>query len=102
MTTLSKGSGSALANSNTDPVNVERTPRRERRAEAQGRARARGRDVQLHWLNPPLDVVIARARTRIARLPATVHRLIEDDVRHFATIFEPPTADEGIPLTRYA
>lgn len=73
----------------------------ERRAEARDRARAGGFPIHVHWLDVPVETAIARARSRLADDPPDAHRLDDDSIRHFATIFEPPTDDEGLLLTRH-
>ena len=49
----------------------------------------------------PSEVVLERARRRLAAQPALAHRIDEEDVRHFEKIFEPPTDDEGLRVTRH-
>jgi predicted kinase len=73
----------------------------ERRAESCARARSAGFDVVLHYLEVPLEVAVARARSRLADNDDDAHRIDEDGVRHFATIFQPPTAAEGIPTVMH-
>jgi predicted kinase len=75
---------------------------RQRRADALDRARTAGFDAVLHFLDVPLDTAIRRARQRLSTQPAGAHRIDEAAVRHFATIFEPPTDDEGLQLIRHA
>jgi predicted kinase len=74
---------------------------RERRREALQRANAARCPLRLHWLDLPPDVVVERVRGRLAAQPADAHRIDEDGLRHFATIFERPDDDEGIPITRH-
>jgi len=75
---------------------------RGRRQEALDRANAAGHPVELHWLDLPVDVVLERARRRLAAQPALAHRIDEDGVRHFEKIFEPPTDDEGLRVSRHS
>ena len=75
---------------------------RQSRLEAAVRARSAGYDVVLHFLDVPLATVMDRARVRLAAAPIDAHRISEEGVRHFATIFEPPTADEGLPIIRHS
>ena len=49
----------------------------------------------------PSEVVLERARRRLAAQPALAHRIDEEDVRHFEKIFEPPTDDEGLRVRRH-
>jgi hypothetical protein len=44
------------------------------------------------------DVFIARAERRAADDVAGAHRLDTVAMRHLAALFEPPTADEGMPI----
>lgn len=75
---------------------------RQLRLEAAARARSAGFDVVLHLLDLPLKTVIDRARVRSAAAPAEAHRIDEEGVRHFATIFEPPAEDEGLTIVRHS
>lgn len=70
---------------------------RQRRADARERAEAAGFALRLHWVDVPLEVVVKRARARLDEQPPDTHHIDEAAVRHFASIFEPPTSDEGIP-----
>lgn len=72
---------------------------RARRAVASGRARQLGAEPLLHRVDVPVQLAVERARDR--RDP-TSHLLDEAGVRHLATIFEAPSADEGIPIVRHA
>jgi predicted kinase len=71
---------------------------RARRAIWGDRARASGFGVLLHYVLVPLEVAIARAGHRAADNVAGAHRLDAAGQRHFATIFEAPAADEGLPM----
>lgn len=70
----------------------------ERRAEALRRAQDAGVEVVLHWLDVPVEEVIRRAGRRLADRPADAHEIDEEAVRHFASIFEPPSVDEGLAI----
>jgi len=74
---------------------------RQRRADAFDRARTAGFDAVVHFLDVPIDTAIQRARHRLSTPPADAHRIDEAAVRHFATIFEPPTDDEGLQIIRH-
>lgn len=69
---------------------------RRRRAHWRGTAQQAGYQVVLHHVDVPIEVAVARARDRTAQ--DTSHDIDEAGVRHLADIFEPPTADEGIPI----
>lgn len=45
-----------------------------------------------------LEVAVTRARNRGAAEVSDVHDIDEASVRFFATIFEPPGADEGLAI----
>lgn len=75
---------------------------RERRMEARRRAEVAGVGVVVHWVDHPVEEVIERARHRLRAHPADAHEIDEKNVRHFATIFEPPTEDEGLPIERHS
>lgn len=66
---------------------------RARRAEWVDRAASVGERCVLHHLDVPVGVAIRRASTRE---DATSHALDAAAVRHLASIFEPPTLDEGL------
>ena len=68
---------------------------RERRAEWRDRAHAATFPVALHFVDVPIETAVQRASDRAARGTQHVHQFGEEGVRHFATIFEPPTAAEG-------
>lgn len=72
---------------------------RARRAEALARGVTAGVPVRLHWLDVDLEVAVQRAKARLLAATPLVHPITEDGIRHFATIFEPPTPDEGLSIT---
>lgn len=72
----------------------------QRRSDARDRANAAGFNVVVHYLDVPVDVAIERAE-RLAANPADAHHIDEEGVRHMATIFEPPTAAEGLTIVRH-
>ena len=74
---------------------------RQRRADALDRARTAGFDAVVHFLDVPVDTAIQRARHRLSTRPADAHRIDAAAVRHFATIFEQPTDDEGLQIIRH-
>lgn len=74
---------------------------RARRADARARAAAAAVDVVVHWLDVPLNEVVRRARRRLEDQPSDAHQVHELDVRHFAMIFEPPSAAEGLAIERH-
>src|SRR5262245_36724722 len=74
---------------------------RHRRADALKRARTAGFDAVLHFLDVPIDTAIRRACHRLSTSPADAHRIDVAAVRHFATIFERPTDDEGLRIIRH-
>lgn len=71
---------------------------RARRREWSSRAASLGYVPILHYVRVPLDTAIARAEHRSAQHTPGAHALDADAVRHMASIFEEPTADEGIEL----
>ena len=73
----------------------------QRRADALDRARMAGFDAVVHFLDVPIDTAIRRARNRLSTRPADAHRIDEAAARHFATIFEQPTDDEGLQIIRH-
>lgn len=70
---------------------------RERRRVSASWARECGDDVILHHVDTPIDVVVQRLRSRDE---AHAHRISAADARRFVTIFEPPSAEEGIEIVR--
>jgi predicted kinase len=74
---------------------------RSARKTTQKRAQRLGADVVLHYVEAPLAIVEQRLTERNASPPDGVHRIDLDDLRRFAAdLFEPPTADEGLPIVR--
>ena len=73
----------------------------QRRADALDRSRKAGFDAVVHFLDVPIDTAIRRARHRLSTRPADAHRIDEAAARHFATIFEQPTDDEGLQIIRH-
>lgn len=71
---------------------------RERRRRSRELAIAAGGVPELHWLQVPIEVAIARARSEAGAQHA--HRLDEQGIRHLASIFEEPGDDEGMPVHR--
>lgn len=69
---------------------------RDRRAASRERAEGAGYPCILHWLDVPLETAVAQARARSAADAPHAHDIDEDGVRFFATIFQPPEADEGV------
>lgn len=68
---------------------------RAHRAEWVHRVTKAGASCILHYLDAPLNEAIRRATNRDN---PDAHRLSEDDVRHLAGLFEPPTINEGFVL----
>jgi len=68
---------------------------RERRALWRARATAAGCELLLHHVDVPLETAVRQATSRRA---VGSHALTAEAVRHFAGIFEPPTAGEGIEI----
>lgn len=73
---------------------------RQRRATWRDLAQQAGYPVVLHYLQVTVDTAIARAEARAAANVADAHRLDAAGIRHMATIFEEPTADEGLKIVR--
>lgn len=71
------------------------------RANSRERAAAAGADLVVHYVDVPLELAIAHAKTRLAAEEPYTHPIDEDEVRHFATIFEPPAPHEGIEVVRH-
>ncbi|MFX4272708.1 AAA family ATPase [Propionibacteriaceae bacterium Y1685] len=74
----------------------------ERRRLWADRASAAGADVLLHHLTTDLATVHQRVVERNGMGSPHAHRLTPDDVDHLAALFEPPSADEGIPTVTVA
>ena len=49
-------------------------------------------------IDVPVETAVARAIARSGTEPTWSHRIEPDAVRHLASIFEPPTAEEGVPI----
>ncbi len=71
---------------------------RVRRATWRDLAQQAGYQPLLHYLQVPVAVAIAQSNARNAAAVADAHRLDEAGIRHFVTIFEEPTADEGLAI----
>jgi len=71
---------------------------RERRRSWRTRVEAAGWRPVLHHVRVPVEVAVARGTARSARGPGDSHHLTADGIRHLATIFEPPSADEGMEI----
>lgn len=69
---------------------------RSRRATWRDRALSAGYQAVLHHVRVPLDTAITRVEQRARAGVAGAHVLSADGVRHLASIFEPPSAGEGI------
>jgi predicted kinase len=67
----------------------------DRRAEWRRRANEAGNGAVLHYVDVPVDVTVERA---LRRIDGEAHQLDEAGVRHLASIFEPPTAAEGLEI----
>lgn len=74
---------------------------RDRRAEARRRSHASGCEIVVHFLDVPIETAVERATTRMEAAMPNAHRIDSVGVRHFATIFEAPTADEGLTVIRH-
>jgi predicted kinase len=62
------------------------------------RAERAGYRVVLHHVDVSLDTAIRQTLARAAEGVDGTHRIDEAAVRHFSTIFEPPSLDEGIEI----
>ena len=71
----------------------------ERRRVWKDRIEAAGFPVHLHYIDVSVETAITRAAERAAGGDPTSYVLSDDDVRQHATIFVPPTPDEGIATT---
>lgn len=67
---------------------------RREREDFRARAATVGARSELHYLNVPLEELIARVATRNASLPAGTYRIEEDQMRLWWTWFEAPAGDE--------
>ncbi len=70
---------------------------RKEREEFRGRAAAVGARTELHFLDVPHDELVARLEQRNREQPAAVFRISAEQLRFWATLFEPPSADELLP-----
>lgn len=71
------------------------------RAEWAARAMAAGYDYQILYLDLPLETIRRRLSVRNAAAPPEVHIIDLSEFGRFSqTVFEPPTADEGLKLKR--
>ena len=71
---------------------------RQRRTRWHDRAGQAGYSVLLHHVDVPVETAIAGSLARTSNEPTRSDRIEPADVRYLASIFEPPTADEGIPF----
>jgi predicted kinase len=62
-----------------------------------GRAAAVGARSELHFVDAPLDVLIARVAARNADLPPGTFAIDEAEMRLWSTWLEPPAEDELQP-----
>lgn len=74
---------------------------RKRRAEARRRTGERALGLVVHWVDVSVDVAVRRAGQRQAKGPRDAYAISEAEVRHFATIFEPPTDDERLDVRHH-
>lgn len=72
-----------------------------RRGESRGRAAAAGTQLVVHFVDVSLEVAVAQASARLSLDEAGSHRIEEHEVRHFATIFEPPDRHEGFEVVHH-
>jgi predicted kinase len=70
----------------------------ERRRAWRHRAEGAGYGVVLHHVDVSLETAIRQTLARPAEDVTGAHRIDEAAVRHFSTIFEPPSLDEGIEI----
>ena len=70
---------------------------RREREELRTRASAVGARSELHFLDVPLDELVARLALRNREQPAGTFRITEAQLRFWATLFEAPTPDELAP-----
>ena len=70
---------------------------RSEREEFRARAAALGARSELHFLDIPLDELIARVAARNTDLPPGTFAIDEAEMRLWATWFERPDADELLP-----
>ena len=67
------------------------------REEMRGRAAAVGARSELHFVDAPLDALIARVVVRNADLPPGTFAIDESEMRLWATWLERPSEDELLP-----
>ncbi|MCZ2404874.1 ATP-binding protein [Paenarthrobacter sp. Z7-10] len=72
---------------------------RVRRSVWRDAAESAGFNTRLHFVDVRIETALHRSANRAADRTAGSHRLAPEDVRSFVDIFEPPSPDEGIPLT---
>jgi predicted kinase len=70
---------------------------RSEREELRARAESIGARSELHFLDVPLVVLLARLELRNADLPAGTFAIHEEELRLWSTWLEAPGADELIP-----
>jgi predicted kinase len=71
---------------------------RARRREWHSRATTAGHPVVLHYIRVSLETAISRAEDRARVGTPGSHLLDAHGIRHMASIFEEPTADEGVEI----
>jgi predicted kinase len=71
----------------------------QRRSTWRRRIEDAGFAVHLHFIDVSVETAIARAARRAEQGDPTSYVLTEADVRQHATIFVPPSEDEGIAMT---
>ena len=74
---------------------------REQRADGRKRAAAAGAELIVHYVDIPLELAVAQAKARRAAGEPYTHAIDDNEVRHFATIFEPPDPSEGIEVVTH-
>lgn len=72
---------------------------RQRRKTWRDAAMSAGFDVRLYFIDVPVETAVHQAAKRAAGRSSGSHRLVSQHVRDLAEIFEPPSADEGTPIT---
>jgi predicted kinase len=70
----------------------------ERRSAWRSRAESAGYGVVLHHVDVSLDTAIRQTLARAAENVTGTHHIDEAAVRHFSTIFQRPSLDEGIEI----
>jgi predicted kinase len=71
---------------------------RHRRQVWRDKIESAGHHPVLHHLTAPIETAIERAQQRARDASPHAHVLDGAAVRHLATLFEPPAADEGIEI----